>query len=447
MARELNGTSDFMTFTVSSALQALVAGPLTMVAIINVLDTVDGGIIHARTSGGTNSFWMEISGGAWNYGQGVAARALVVPSTSDGWAMYAGHKAAGGANQPAGRKKILGGAGTNATAASGLADGTAPGVGGILQVGKWGTASEFLRARLAALAIFGYEITADATLDAFAVSYANLLSGNGGTPPVWCIHCNQASATDPITDDTGNGGNSVSITGTTIVANPPGYFSSAIVANLGILTETSSIQGIGRSRIFAIGQLQETDSVQAVGKAHARGLGTLTETNVTQGLNRRKIRTLGQLSEADSMLSLGRTRSKILGLLSEADTTQQMNRRHVRTLGQIGDSAAVLGFSGVDKVQLGLLSELNSILPMGRLKKRTLGMLTETNSVFPTSRKKNKTLGLLSTVDYLLGLDLPVVVPIIPDLTVRTGVSVTTVTTASEVLTVRSPDVFTVVTP
>lgn len=223
MAREFNGSSDFITFTVSTPLQTLVAGSTTIVAIINVLDTTDGAILHFRTSGGTNGTWMEIAGGAWNYGQGVTAKALVVPNVADGWAMYAGHKTTGGANLPSGRKLILGGAGSTVTSGTGLADGTAPGATGIFQVGKWGTAAEFLRARIAALAIFNSDITVDATLDTFGTSYATLLAAG----PIWCVHFDQANSTDVITDDTGNGGNSIAITGTTIVANPAGYFAAA----------------------------------------------------------------------------------------------------------------------------------------------------------------------------------------------------------------------------
>jgi hypothetical protein len=219
-----------------------------------------------------------------------------------------------------------------------------------------------------------------------------------------------------------------------------------IVGNLGILSETDTIQPMGRRHARAIGQLAETDtvqpmgrrharaigqladtsSIQPMGRRHARALGILAETDVIQFLNRLKRRTLGQLTEADSMLSLGRTRSKILGLLQETNSTQQMTRRHSRTLG--------------------LLSSSDSMLALGDVLTSPLGILTSTDSILPMGRRKVRTLGLLSEVDYLLGLDLPAVTIVEPDLVVRSGLSVTTVTTAPTLLTLRTGSNETVVT-
>ena len=236
MARQFNGTSDFIVFTLPSTLEAVTAGSTTIVFVANFANATDGAMVHARTSGGTNSWWMETFT-EWNYGQGTTPKD-VGDITTGSWAAYVGRKTTGGANAPRGRKIIFGGATTDVTAGTGLADGTPPGSGGVLQVGKWGTASEFISADVAAVAVFDSDLS-DGTTATFTTWQAIL-----DALPVWAVHFDQANAADSITDATGNGGNSSSITGTTIVANPSGFFSGATVtgtgaAVLGALTATA----------------------------------------------------------------------------------------------------------------------------------------------------------------------------------------------------------------
>ena len=249
MARRFNGTSDFIVFTLSSVLEALDAGPLTMAVLASITSTTDGALIHARTSGGTNSWWMETFSANWNYGQGVLARDIGDLTTSEGWAVYAGHKASGGAAFPVGRKVILGGSTTEVTAASALADGTAPGSGGILQVGRWGTVSEYAGADIACCAIWDYELS-QSEIDALATSFANW--STTGTAPRWLVKFTQANPADAISDETGNGGSSSSITGTTIVSDPAGFFSC--VTNLVVqdATQAQSTDAVALTQVPAL---------------------------------------------------------------------------------------------------------------------------------------------------------------------------------------------------
>jgi hypothetical protein len=237
MARRFNGTSDYITFTLSSVLESLDAGPMTMAVLASVTSTTDGAFIHTRTSGGTNSWWMECSSAQWNYGQGVAARDIGDLTTSEGWAVYAGHKGNGGAAAPVGRKIILGGATTTVTAPSALADGTVPGAGGILQVGRWGTAAEYLGADIAACAVWDYELS-DAEIDAL-ITYAGWSATV--SPPKWLVKFNQANATDAISDNTGNGGGSSAITGTTIVSDPAGFFGGGATVTATAVVGTAAV--------------------------------------------------------------------------------------------------------------------------------------------------------------------------------------------------------------
>jgi hypothetical protein len=227
MARRFNGSADYIVFTLPSTLQAVTAGSTTIVVVANMTDTIDGALVHARTSGGTNSWWMESFSAAWNYGQGTTAK-NVGSFTTGSWAAYIGRKTTGGANAPRGRKIVFGGSTTDTTAGTGLADGTAPGAGGILQVGRWGTAAEYISADVAAVAVFDSDLS-DATTATFTTWQAIL-----DALPKWAVHFDQASPTDAITDATGNGGNSSTITGTTIVANPSGFFAAGGAAPTGL---------------------------------------------------------------------------------------------------------------------------------------------------------------------------------------------------------------------
>jgi hypothetical protein len=224
MARRFNGTSDYIDFTVSPALQSLDAGPMTMVAVVKPNDTVDGALIHARTSGGTNCWWMEIFGGNWNYGQALVARDIGDVNTTDGWYVLIGRKADGGTAQPRGRKIILGGSTTDVTAPSAMADGSTPGSGGILRTGRWGTSTDYLSADIAALAVFGSDLS-DGTTATFT-TYQAILDAT----PAWAVKFTQANAGDAIPDDSADGtGDSTTINGTTIVSDPANFFGGSTV--------------------------------------------------------------------------------------------------------------------------------------------------------------------------------------------------------------------------
>lgn len=238
MSRRFNGTSDKITFPVTSATQGLTAGDLTLVIVLDLNDTVDGALIHAATSGSTTTWWMESFGGVWNFGTASTARNVGSLSAADGWCVLVGRKAAGGTSNPRGRKIILGGSTTDVTAASTMVDGSAPGAGGIITVAQFPT-TEFLSADIAAVAIFARDVS-DADTATFT-TYANLLAGGAGGAPAWCVAFDQASPTDPVDDDspTGTGG-SLAITGTTIVADPPGFFAGAAgAAPSGIAVSTA----------------------------------------------------------------------------------------------------------------------------------------------------------------------------------------------------------------
>lgn len=286
MARRLNGTSDFIVFTLSSVLQGLDAGPMTIAVLASVTSTADGAFVHTRQSGGTNCWWMECSSAQWNYGMGVAARDVGDLTTSEGWAVYAAHKGNGGAAFPVGRKVILGGATTEVTAPSALADGSTPGAGGILQVGKWGTASEFLGADIACCAVWDVELTST-EIDALATSFSSWSTTS--TAPKWLVKFTQANAGDAISDETGNGGGSSSITGTTIVSDPAGFFSSAAVDL--VVQDATQAQTTDGVTLTQVHHLAVADAAQAqtadagtLTQIHALAVADATQAQSTDGV-------------------------------------------------------------------------------------------------------------------------------------------------------------------
>lgn len=322
MARRFNGTSDYIVFTLPASLQAVTAGSTTMVFVANFSDGTDGAMVHTRTSGGTNCWWMEVAANVWNYGQSTAAR-NVGGQTSGSWAAYIGRKTTGGANAPRGRKIIFGGATTDTTAPSGLADGTAPGAGGILQVGKWGTASEFIAADVAAVAVFNSDLS-DATTATFTTWQAIL-----DASPVWAVHFDQANATDSITDATGGGGDSSSITGTTIVANPSGFFSSTVTVNAGSAAATAAGNAAALSTSPAAGS-----AAVAVG---ASGVTLLTGVTVNAGA--------GAIAVAAAGAALATRPSGGAGAATVAGNPAVLRLSPAAGVGAVGAAAAGAGLA------------------------------------------------------------------------------------------------------
>jgi len=189
-----------------------------------------------------------------------------------------------------------------------------------------------------------------------------------------------------------------------------------------------------------LGVLSETDTIQPTSRAHARAVGVLAETDTIQPVARRHLRTLGLLSEADTIQVMGRRKLRAISVLQETDTIQAVGRRHARTLGTLTTTEVELPLSRLKRRTLGLLAETNSLLSVGRARSKILGLLQETSSTPQISRRHIRTLGVLTEVNSLLGLDLPIVpqIDIDDELIVRSGPSVTTVTTPSTTLTVRT---------
>jgi hypothetical protein len=91
--------------------------------------------------------------------------------------------------------------------------------------------------------------------------------------------------------------------------------------------------------------------------------------------------TPGVLTETDSLLSVGRRKRRAPAFASETDSMRPVGRRKRRTLVR--------------------LTEADSLLSVARRKRRTIGVAAETDSLQPVTRRKVRAVGVLLEVDTL----------------------------------------------
>lgn len=219
-----------------------------------------------------------------------------------------------------------------------------------------------------------------------------------------------------------------------------------IVGNLGIPSDSSSGLTIKRVKRITLGIPSESDTAQSTTRAKLRTVGLPSETDTAFTITRLKAKTLGQPAETDTSLAVTRRHSRTLGIPSETDTGQTVGKKKYKTLGIPSEQDTPLGYGHTIFSGIGLPTESDSALPMGRLKRRTLGIPSDTSSAFSLAHIKRIALGLPDEFDAALPYFFPSQGIIVPDLTVRTGASATTVTTATESLTVRTGQAETIAT-
>lgn len=367
MGRRFNGSSDFLLMNLGSALGALTGGPRTYAYLATVYDQTDGAVIHTRigssTANADQCWWVEHAGNDWNYGQQVAARRVGDAPIGD-LCVFIVRKDTGGTSVPTGRIINITAGGTitdTSPAPSALADGPAPGVTGELRIGRWGdSGSEFLNADLHALITLD-RVISDAetlTLDLTAGStWADWLAL--GTVGAWPF--NQASATDPVPDASGNGATSTTITGTTIVADPVGFFDAGNPpVILGQALETGTAGALSRAKLRTVGQAVEMATAMALARSKRRAVGQAVETDAATALARSKRLGWAQAIETNTAASLTRTKRALLGRAVETDTAGAFVAGNVVVLGQAVDT--------------------NIATALARAKRRTLGQAVEMNT-------------------------------------------------------------------
>lgn len=296
MAYRFDGVDDVINFGVG-ALSAQLAGPCTMAVCVNLSATTDGAAIHLLTSGDASGAFLEVFGN-WDFGIGATARAGPAGATGS-WRVIVFSKASGTASVEW-TQIILGGATTSGTASGGtLANGsTPPGGTGKIRVGRFqASATEYLAGDIAATAVWS------TALDQTAREALSTWDAWLAATPAWAVEYTESSSRS---DATGGGGDESSRTGTTLVADPSGFFDEeptevtlTAAGTLGALSGTATTAvSDSKSAAGTLGALSGTAAVDVSDSKSAAGtLGALSGTAAVAASDSKSASgTLGALS-------------------------------------------------------------------------------------------------------------------------------------------------------
>jgi hypothetical protein len=250
MAWDLNGSDQYARFSMNAALEAAPGGPMAMLGLVHLDATTDGAVIHMLTSGGSPITFMEIFS-SWNYGTTAGARTGPA-GTTGAWYLVIISKDTGNVAPEYTLMTLSGGvfgspaSGTITGGGVTLGNGSAPGAGGIIQVGRWGTSgSEYIDGRLAAAAIWTSYL--NQTAREALTTWALVLASSGIQ---WAARFDTLSS---ITDATGNGGNETGRFGTTpftLAADPTSnFFGGSTLSGAAALTSVSTLTAAGVTTI------------------------------------------------------------------------------------------------------------------------------------------------------------------------------------------------------
>jgi hypothetical protein len=251
VAWDLNGVDQYARFSMNAALEAAPGGPLTMLGLVHLDSTADGAVLHMLSSGASPRTFMEIFS-TWNYGTTAGARTGPA-GTTGAWYIVVISKDTGTVAPEYSLMTLSGGvfgspaSGTLTGGGVSLGDGTAPGAGGIIQMGRWGTAgSEYIDGRVAAVAIWN-AYKNQAAREAL-LTWALVLASSGIQ---WAARFDTLSS---ITDATGNGGNETGRFGTTpftLAADPTSnFFGGGALNGAADLTSGSTVTAAGTASIL-----------------------------------------------------------------------------------------------------------------------------------------------------------------------------------------------------
>ena len=134
--------------------------------------------------------------------------------------------------------------------------------------------------------------------------------------------------------------------------------------NLGVASETDTVNPLGRARSRALGVASEADAVNALGRARARAIGFVSETDSVSPVARRRSLTLGVAPEAEIVHPLGRARSRSVGMSLEFDGALPVGRARSRDVGVAGETDQATGLGRARSHVLGVAREQDSVLPL-----------------------------------------------------------------------------------
>lgn len=250
MAWDLNGSDQYARFSMNATLESAPGGPMTMLGLVHLDAIADGAVIHTLSSGGSPRNFMEIFA-TWNYGTTAGARTGPA-GTTGAWYIVIISKNTGAVAPEYTLMTLSGGvfgspvSGSITGGGVSLGDGTAPGAGGIIQIGRWGTSgTEYVDGRIAAAAIWTAYL--NQTAREALTTWALVLASSGIQ---WAARFDTLSS---ITDATGNGGNETGRFGTTpftLAADPTSnFFGGSSLSGNAALSSVSTLTAAGVTTI------------------------------------------------------------------------------------------------------------------------------------------------------------------------------------------------------
>lgn len=222
-ARDFDGTDDFVTLA-TGGLADLDGGPITIVAVVRLDATVDGGVLWAGSTSAAadRRFCLECATGTWFYDTSSGNfQSLFSGSVGENWTLIAVTKA-DGTTTPRGHKYVYDtGVWIHVNAGGTLVDaGSGPGSGGVLQIGRSATA-EWFDGKIAAVGVWR-QVLPDGLIETlpYAIQQWRQLAPNA----LWTL--DQPHEGLPLLD-AGGGANQTAIAGTTVARDRPAALSFA----------------------------------------------------------------------------------------------------------------------------------------------------------------------------------------------------------------------------
>lgn len=370
-------SGDSITFPVPAALSGLDGGPLTIVVVGKVNTSAYQCAVYTRSSG-AHGWWVEYdtTGGLHvNYGTGTTPRPIgsVTAAANE---IHTGRKDSGGTFQPVGRHFTGASFATDSgdiTAASTLVDGTAIDTSYSVQFGRWGnTGSDYSNDLVLYLVAVHNSILSGATLAAMTKTAAGVKSG----ATYWASFEGSGTPTD-------SAGGTPTVTGTTTVSDPSGFFSSGFSAALPVATETSTAVTLGRTKSKVLPPATETSSGIAFGRTKSGLLVLAAETSSTVLLGRTKAGAFPVAAETSTALAPGRTKSAALPPAVETSSAVALGRTKVGLLPPATETSTALEFGTPDEglvQELPVAIETSSAVALGRAKAGLLPPAMETDT-------------------------------------------------------------------
>lgn len=412
--REFDGTDDELQ-TATGALDALTYGTLAVLVERLSIDSTHT-VVAPHTSGGTGNGlrteWTQFNDIALRDSAGGTSN-VGSQGTANIWRLLVWRKDTGDVTPRVSIYDYDTASWQHSNGHATLDDGGAPGVDGTIRfgIGQFGGRGHY---RIAAAAYWSNEVhwSADSTGDSAIVSsglkdaYQSWLDES----PDGAWKFDQDSVSTAVVDDTGNGADETSLTGTTVITgdDPPGFdFSLGITATVGQVTETDTARAITTgAQTIAVGQATSTSSAQPISAVETTLLGRPAETDTAQPIGAVETTTVGQAataSTAQPITTSGET-TVIVGQAASTATAGSVGSAKAAAIGQTAEAGAAQAITVVSTTAVGQASSTDTALTVSSSASESIGQVSSTGSALAVSPVRAYALAQAAGTDSALAL-------------------------------------------